>query len=238
MNKKKKMSIGRIATIIGLAVLAIVIAVLVINVIRGKNGQTNITDGMVGQDTASEDEDVIPYGDEESASYDFTGDYFDMATQKGTMTITRDGSAYAINITYSESDDSVAIWKMTAAYDKNRRALTYHDCTRTDFIAGSSDFSSDSSAGGDKYTDGSGFLYLSSGSVFWVDDKEDMGTGLLFQKTDEIGQNNDQTAAPTTEGSEAATGTEKTTEEPTATGTEETIEEPAATETEETGEAQ
>ena len=235
MNKKKKMSTGKIATIIGFVVLAVVIVILVINVIRGKNGQPNITDGMSGQDAAAEDEDVIPYGDEESASYDFTGDYFDMATQKGTMTITRDGSAYAINITYSESDDSVAIWKMTAAYDKNRRALTYHDCTRTDFIAGSS---SDSSSGGDKYTDGSGFLYLSSGSVFWVDDKEDMGTGLLFQKTDEIGQNNDQTASPATDNSEAATGTGETTEEPAATGTEETTEEPAATETDETGEAQ
>ena len=234
MNKKKKMSTGRIATIIGLVVLAVVIAILVINVIRGKNGQTNITDGMAGQDTAAADEDVIPYGDEESASYDFTGDYFDMATQKGTMTITRDGSAYAINITYSESDDSVAIWKMTAAYDKNRRALTYRDCTRTDFIAGSSD----SSAGGDKYTDGSGFLYLSSGSVFWVDDKEDMGTGLLFQKTDEIGQENAQSTAPAAEGSEEATGTGETTEEPAAAETETTTEEPAATETETTGEAQ
>ena len=207
MSRKRRQKTGRIITIVGIVAVIAIAAILIINIVRGKDGSSNRGTNALGTGILDEtDEDVIPYGDNESDSYDFSGDYFDTATQNGTMTITRDGEAYSINVTYAESDDSVTIWTMTAAYDKNRKALFYRDCVRTDYITGTA---SDANAGGtEKYTEGTGYIYLSSGDLFWIDNKEDMGTGMLFEKTTEIG--NESSAAEETE---AASESEEASEE-------------------------
>ena len=186
MSKSKRKKTGRIVTLVGIAAVIAIAGILIFNITHGKNGAKKATNALGTGIIDETDEDVIPYGDNDSDSHDFSGDYFDTATQNGTMTITKDGQVYSVNITYAETDDSVSIWTMTAAYDKNRKALFYRDCVRTDYVSGSDDDSG--MEGSEQYTEGSGYIYLSSGKLFWIDNKEDMGTGLLFENTAEIGQ--------------------------------------------------
>ena len=228
MNKKKRRrNTNLIFVIIGVVLVVAIVVVLIINATR-KNETVTRAD-QTPLTSANTDADVIPYGDPDSESYDFSGDYFDLATQKGTMTISREDSYYAISITYAESDDSLSMWSMTATYDKNRRGLVYRDCERVDY-----EFDDTSSSDAEKkvvYSDGSGWVYLSGGSLSWVDDKEDMGTGLIFKKVDEI--NATDLGAEDTAGT-SAESTDETTGE-SAEGTEDTAGETTDT-TDTTGE--
>ncbi len=206
MNRKRKNNkTGLILMIIGIIAVAVIAGIIIMNFKNGKTGGNNPAE--TGQKLLSEEEfeqDVIPYGDDESDNYDFTGDYFDTATQKGTMNITKDGKSYNITLTYSENEDVVTIWKMTAVYNPYRKAIAYRDCTRSDYTSATDSSIEPSEA----YTDGSGFIYLSSKSLYWVDDKEDMGAGLIFRKVDENGFVDDavnETDQESTESSEAVT---------------------------------
>ena len=205
MNKKKRRNnTSTILVIIGILLVVAIVVVLVINATRKNETVTRSDQTDLIQTTAGDDK--TPYGDAESDDYDFSGDYFDLSSQKGTMTISRDGADYAVSLTYAESDDSLSMWSMTATYNKSRRALNFRDCERVDYIFDDSD-----SSDAEKkvvYSDGSGWIYLSDGNVYWVDDKENMGTGLIFKKVDEI--------TPTdlgAEESDAAEATDETGEE-------------------------
>ena len=218
MKDKKKRRVSNIILIIGGVIIVVIAVILILNA----TGH-----GFVGHKSAEEQaaevmgDDVIPYGDEGADDYDYAGDYFDMSTLKGTMTITKNLNDYTIEITYSEGSDSLTTWTMTASYNKPRRALFYTDCTKMEYVftnlsttdttetteeaeeaAGSisegleeaeavaaeaealAEESSSSVVRTESYTDGSGFLYLSGESMMWVDNKEDMGTGILFQKVE------------------------------------------------------
>lgn len=220
-SKGRKLKATTIALIVGLIVIVVIVIILIVNAVRGNSPAQN-TPAFTN---TQEMEDILPYGDPESESYDFEGDYFDMATQKGTMTITRGSGIYNINITYSESDDSMSIWSMTASYDNNRRALFYSDCVRTDYVFSNMDevnvdelseetestaadttetqieeLNTDAEAETEApevteaaddgvikneiYNQGTGFFYLSGDSIYWTDNKEDMGVGLMFQKVE------------------------------------------------------
>ncbi len=230
MNRRRKTSrVGLIITLIGIVAVAVIAVILIINFKKGKTG--NDATSKTRQLEQEFDSDVIPYGDDESDTYDFTGDYFDTATQKGTMTIGKDGTAYTISITYAESEDAVSMWKMTAAYDKYRKALVYRDGIRSDYVMASSEEESERN---EVYTGGSGFVYLASGSVYWVDDKEDMGAGLLFNKLGDIA-NQDKGNSASGSGDTGTTTEAEETEEVTEETSEETSGE--TTETENAGEA-
>ena len=226
MKDKKKRRISTIILIIGGIIIVVIAVILILNA----TGH-----GFVGHKSSEEQaaevmgDDVIPYGDEGADDYDYVGDYFDMSTLKGTMTITKNLNDYNIEITYSEGSDSLTTWTMTASYNKPRRALFYTDCTKMEYVftnlsttdtateaatdttetqeeteeaTGSisegleeaeavaaeaealAEEASSSVVRTESYTDGSGFLYLSGESMMWVDNKEDMGTGILFQKVE------------------------------------------------------
>ncbi len=225
-KKKKSLKTSTILLIIGIITVAVIAVILIVNGMKGKNG-TSVSEQAKDQKLLSEmDQDVIPYGDDDSDSYEFAGDYFDMATKKGTLHIEKDGSTYNANITYTETDDSMAIWTMTCAYDKYKKALVFRDCTRTDYV-----MEEDSPVATDeKYTDGSGLIYMTGGNLFWVDDKDDMGTGLLFSKTTDLQKEAEEKNKAETSETKTEAGTEETKAEETET--EETTTE--ETETEET----
>ena len=183
---------GSILLIISIGAVIAIIAVLIINAISGRT-----LGSKINVSTAEEEAevDVIPYGDENADTYDYAGDYFDMATQKGTMVIERDGTSYNITVTYAETDDTLSVWSMTAAYSKDRKALIYRDATRKDYIFSEpveadtteeADAAAETSgiAVSEAYTDGTGMFYLSNDSIFWIDEREDMGTGLMFEKVE------------------------------------------------------
>ncbi|MCR5098837.1 MAG: hypothetical protein K6B14_07815 [Lachnospiraceae bacterium] len=227
MNRKKSNSrTGLILIIVGIIAVGVVAAILIINFKKGKTGGDIKSQLDKQHEQIDYEKDVIAYGDDESDSYDFTGDYFDTSTLKGTITIAKADNGYSVNITYPESDDAMTIWKMTASYDPYRKALVYRDCTRSDYIMASDEDSEPKVV----YSDGSGFIYMASKKFYWVDDKEDMGAGLLFKKVGEEDFVDE-------EGSEAATeeSGEAATEEGAAEGT--TTEEGGESAAEESGEA-
>ncbi len=213
MNRKKKNSkTGLILIIVGIIAIGVVAAILIINFKKGKTGGSLKSQLDKQHEQIDYEKDVIAYGDDESDSYDFTGDYFDTSTLKGTITIAKADDGYSITITYPESDEAMTIWKMTASYDPYRKALVYRDCTRSDYFMTGDEDSEPKVA----YSDGSGFIYMASKKFYWVDDKEDMGSGLLFKKVNEEGfvdeeETESETGAPensgesTTEESGAAT---------------------------------
>ncbi|MBQ1547779.1 MAG: hypothetical protein IIZ61_05235 [Lachnospiraceae bacterium] len=185
MKKSKIKQTEKILIIVGIVIVLAIIGVLIFNAVKG-NREAKVKERE--QNAQMDDADVIPYGDDESDTYDFSGDYFDVATMNATMTIGKNGNGYNVSITYSETDDSITIWKMTASYNKNRKALVYSDCERSDYIMEEPKDKSDETEvdTNTKYTDGTGMIYLAKGSLYWVDDKEDMGTMLMFKKTTDI----------------------------------------------------
>lgn len=232
--KKKKTNTKRIILYSIVAIVIVVGVSVLIWKLTQRDGKQSAPTAETSGETADEDT-VIPYGDDESDDYDFTGDYFDISTNSGSMTIEKDGSAYNIEITFSEDDSAISVWKMSATYDKARKALSYADATRTDYDFQSEDGSTDTTSTddtesttgqNDAYTDGSGYIYMANDNLFWIDQKDDMGAGLMFQKIeddtttlnleDESGSDTstddanatDAESGETTEGSETTEGGE------------------------------
>ncbi len=200
-KKKKKKNIGRTLTIIGVVLLVIIVVILVINHIMGDRSPVRLIQNNLNIEQPAA-EDGFVYGDPDSDSFDFTGDYFDTATNNATMTISRDGRAYVISLTYSEGSDSLCVWNMIGAYDKNSKAIIYRECVRTDYTieettaegetstteATATEETSSGVTSSDKkevYSDGTGKIYLKDGNLLWADDKEDMGSGLMFMPVEE-----------------------------------------------------
>ncbi len=177
-EKKKGISISGMLIIAGVLIIAVIAGVLIHNQMSKKEKEEEASqsaEGTEGEELTPEElAIIIPYGDTED-DFDFSGEYKEMTSDRGTITMQKDGETYAVNIKINIGDTIITTWTMSAKYDKNRKTLRYTDCKRTDYVG-------DESSATVEYTDGTGYLYIAEEKLFWMDEKEDSGAGLLFEK--------------------------------------------------------
>ena len=74
-------------------------------------------DGSDQEDMTFEKVEIVPP--------DFTGDWVDSASNRAKMNIKKSGGNYTIHVQWSGSVSSMAVWDITATYDKDKKALVY-----------------------------------------------------------------------------------------------------------------
>ncbi len=97
------------------------------------------------------------------------------------MDITTTGTnAYHALISRVDSETLTYRWEFDGLYDQNTDRLNYTVCTKKEIVK-ASDGSETTAI---DYEDGSGYMQIlsSSGSMFWTDNKENVGAGREFKK--------------------------------------------------------
>lgn len=105
------------------------------------------------------------------------GTYSESVAGRGRMDLTKDGDSYTINVTWSGSAAEGGRWTFHGSFDANG-VLTYSDCVCEHYM-----FDEDGNETVETdYTNGSGSLTYSNGSITWQDDQEHVADGSVFVK--------------------------------------------------------
>ena len=178
-NKKKQIRWNKVILIIGIVVVVIIALVFIVRLFMVPREEQQEESETV--ETEEKLTDLVVYGDSGADSFEYSGEYFDRAGEVASMEISRDGDTYSITIRTEEDEDSSRSWDMTATYDDTQKALMYSDCTGLRFIKDPADPDAAPTAI-EEYSDGDGAIYKNGDNLFWVDHKDDAGSGMLFVK--------------------------------------------------------
>ena len=119
-----------------------------------------------------------------AAFYAWEGDYIDTSHYLTTMSITAQARKDFYDVTVcmgDENDSDVILWTFTAVYNKVSNTLVYSDAVRKDIIT--TDGEDASLVTEQVYTGGAGYLEVKGGNIFWTDNEENYGKGLIFDRT-------------------------------------------------------
>ena len=179
-NTVKKLNTkAKVGICIAAVAVVVVIVVVIVNVVRNRNAEEPVEEPTV--DVGEPTKPSYTYGDADSDSFDFSGDYFDRAGEQTSMSITRgdEEGSYNVSILYQENDISTLAWEIEAVYDSETKALSYDGCTHMRYLLDPDDPEADPS-----YIelpgDGTGHIFMHDDALFWLDDADDMGNGMLF----------------------------------------------------------
>ncbi|MBQ1547228.1 MAG: hypothetical protein IIZ61_02435 [Lachnospiraceae bacterium] len=180
-NDKKKNILFWILLTIGILAVATTIGVLIYNAV--KNRKTDETFDETYTYAGEPTKPSVEYGDAESDTIDFSGEYFDRAGEKTSLSIIRgdeDGS-YSVSIFTQEDDYTSYSWEIDASYDGDSKALLYEGGTCIRYFTDPSDSDGEPEAFV-LYENGSGKIFSHDDSLLWLDDVDDKGSGMLFTR--------------------------------------------------------
>ena len=175
MNTRDKVLIG-----IGILAVAVIVVIFIVNAIRNRNTEEADEDWTY-VDVGEPSKPQYELGDADSDTFNFSGDYFDRAGEQTSMSIVRgnEEGSYTITILYQENDISTLSWEIEATYDSDSKSLSYDSCTHMRYLQDPDDPEADPEVI-ELSGDGTGHIFKRDGSLFWLDDAEDMGSGMLF----------------------------------------------------------
>ncbi len=180
-NKKKGI---RFYVLLGIGILALaaVIGLLIYN--ATKNREEEPTEVSEVPDVGEPTKPAVVYGDPESDTYDFIGDYFDRAGENTTLSITRgdEEGSLSISIFSIEDDYTSYSWQIDdAVYDSDCKALLYEGCTYMRYLSDPADPDADPEVF-ELSSDGSGKIFLHDDALVWLDDLDQKGDSMLFTR--------------------------------------------------------
>ena len=114
------------------------------------------------------------------------GSYIDRVNELAVLTIERQGNGYHcfINIP-DEAITHIESYEFNAVPAQDGLGLEYTAGTRTSYLMPPADDTAQGVTTTEVYSDGSGRVYYLEGSVFWLDEKDDNGTGLIFERVED-----------------------------------------------------
>ncbi len=149
-----------------------------------KNREEEPTEVSEVPDVGEPSKPAVVYGDPESDTYDFIGDYFDRAGGNTTLSITRgdEEGIYSISIFSIEDDYTSYSWQIDdAVYDSDCKALLYEGCTYMRYLSDPADPDADPEVF-ELSSDGSGKIFLHDDALVWLDDLDQKGDSMLFTR--------------------------------------------------------
>jgi hypothetical protein len=177
---KKRNILFNILLGIGILAVVVIIGVLIYNALHKKVEELPVEE-EVSEYAGEPTKPNVEYGDPESDTYNFTGEYFDRAGENTSMSIIRgdEEGTYSISIFSQEDDYTSYSWEMDATYDSDCKALLYEDGTYYRYLTNPSDPDADPEV----FTlseEATGKIFLHNDALVWLDDIDDKGSGMLF----------------------------------------------------------
>lgn len=169
--------------LLGVGILAVVavITIFIINAIRGDRDTEEVIEEEPVVDVGEPSKPQYELGDADSDKFDFSGEYFDRAGEQTNMTIVRgdEAGSYTVSILHQENDISTLAWEIEAVYDSDSKSLSYEGCTHMRYLLDPEDLDADPEVI-ELSGEGTGHIFKRDNALFWLDDAEDMGSGMLF----------------------------------------------------------
>ncbi len=112
-----------------------------------------------------------------TTNVDYSGTYAESYAGRGIMTITAEGDWYCIEVNWAGSAAEKGRWLFHGNFDENGY-LAYSDCYKQHCV-----YDEDGNETiTEEYTNGSGSIQYSNGSITWADAQEDIANGSTFVK--------------------------------------------------------
>ena len=112
-----------------------------------------------------------------SSNVNYNGTYTESAAGRGVMTVTAEGDCYCVEINWSGSASEKARWLFHGNFDANGY-MSYTDCYKQNYVYDESGEATIT----EEYTNGSGSIQCTNGSITWADAQEDIANGCVFVK--------------------------------------------------------
>ena len=114
------------------------------------------------------------------------GSYIDRVDGLAVLTVEREGNGYHCYINVpDQAITHIESYEFNASPAEDGLGLAYTAGTRTSYTMPPENNPSQGVTTTDIYSDGTGRIYYLNGSVFWLDEKDDNGTGLIFERVEE-----------------------------------------------------
>lgn len=135
--------------------------------------ESAVTEESVLEESAVRDES------DEAIIQAFSGEWWDMTSQRARMNIQYTDHEYQIQIRWTNEDGNDDVWDLTGYYDATMVAVSY----KGSFLEETHD--EDGNVVSDiKYKDASGIIYMVDDVIYWSDFNENHGEGSVFYKAD------------------------------------------------------
>ncbi len=146
---------------------------------------TKATDASLQEETAATEENVVEETRVKDESDDaiieaFSGEWWDMTSQRARMNINYADHEYQIQIRWTNEDGNDDVWELTGYYDATMVAVSYTGSFAVETHDEDGNVVSDV-----KYNDASGIIYMVDDLVYWSDFNENHGEGCVFYKAEE-----------------------------------------------------
>ena len=112
-----------------------------------------------------------------SSNVDYNGTYAESHAGRGVITVTAEGDCYCVEINWSGSASEKARWLFHGNFDANGY-MSYTDCYKQHYVYDESGEATIT----EEYTNGSGSIQCTNGSITWADAQEDVANGCGFVK--------------------------------------------------------
>ena len=128
--------------------------------------------------------DMTPF--QPPADFNWEGSYIDRVGDLAVLTIETANNGFLCTICVPDKEIThVEAYEFTALPADDGLGLSYTDGVRTSYLVPAEGKADQGVKADEIYTDGTGRLYYLDGSVFWLDEKDDAGTTLIFDKVEE-----------------------------------------------------
>lgn len=180
-QKNKKNILFWIIFAIGILAVAVIIGFIVYNALKPREEELPLSEDGTYTYAGEPTKPSVEYGDPESDTYNFTGEYYDRAGESTSLSIIRgdEEGTYSISIFSQEDDYTSYSWEMDAAYDSDCNALLYEGGTCMRYLTNPTDPDADPEV----FTlseECTGKIFLHNDALLWLDDLNDKGNGMLF----------------------------------------------------------
>lgn len=128
--------------------------------------------------------DMTPF--QPPADFNWEGSYIDRVGDLAVLTVEQTGSGFLCTICVPDREIThVEAYEFTAKPSDDGLGLSYTGGVRTSYLVPAEGKTDQGVKADEIYTDGTGRLYYLDGSVFWLDEKEDAGSSLIFDRVEE-----------------------------------------------------
>ena len=118
--------------------------------------------------------------------FEWEGSYMDDEEGLAVLSIEKDGEQYKCTVNIPDENITyIDTYEFTAS-DKGGVGLSYKNGIRTTFEIPDYKKNPDAHVTSEvSYKDGTGEIYYLNGRLYWIDDKDDSGSGLAFSRQEE-----------------------------------------------------
>ncbi len=128
--------------------------------------------------------DMVPFTPPND--FEWEGTYIDSVNELAVLTVETASDGFLCTISVPDKDiTNIQSYEFTAKPADDGLGIAYTEGSHTTYLMPSEGNTSSGVTTTEVYTDGSGRLYYLEGNVFWMDEKDNAGSGFIFERVEE-----------------------------------------------------